>query len=1169
MFSATSIFLCVTLLNSGVHVQGAVESSTADHDDFAATEWTIRNTLHNLFSTLKNKDMHQKLKLKQYTTIHNFFVSITLQDHDNLKEIARLTKVDNFDNGTRVFITQLNEVLDEDNKSDEETDAVYVTSLIDDFLTKLDHLKETHGLKNNTKFFDINKAIIKYFEKNENCNEVDNTTYTQKENRTRDNTTSLEVWDPLQLNELQSGRRIFGGHEAKIERFPFMASVQFFKKFQCAGSIIKSDVVVTSASCLQLAWNNRFFNENPAFLSLQVGSTFNEHGGENIPVLEIHFHPNYEPKTLGNNLALLRMVRALAFGKRKKKIKRIEIDTNPWPLPSNTDGITIVGWGAKGLNNHIIEQARKNRLTYAVLDFYPYAECQEIYSREFVTRHNFCAGFFSKGGGACNRDAGGPGVASGILVGVVSFGSPSCGAPDAPTVFTKLGYYNDWIEQVTEQDVASGRVYTTSLPPKRLTTLHLPATYVHITANLNITPINEDSDQPPEVAAKGSKNAIRTGREDFTEFIETIFDSEELTDISSYDLESDSEEDTGLDIQVKKKKNKKKKKITKKKSKRKSERKIIKSAKIKDHDRGKLSTTKTKAVKRPLRQRPAIVRTTSAPNKIQKTRVTKKLVKEYDIFASEEMITSSHMQPKSKTRSDDSYGGDSDNDKENLDVYSDDDDDDNNYESQESSEDQQKVEEVIEGLVDNIKLNEILGSGESLLDDSEREIAKLIKTNDKHKKNKLVDKNPYLVDITKKRVDNSNLENKDQSETNDYDTSYENDGEDDSENDSNAEQGISLDYTYLNSNNKKKIPDEVDNKDIKNIDKHVKGKKKKKTIAIQEKEGDLTMKKKIHKILSKGKVDESTNKYEEDEGKRRDNHVIAKYLEDLRARVVKNKEDEFNKKDVHKKGILKKQKHQDKNIDDETIHAKEKQKQTNENVDDENSIVNQLKTQLYMKNIEHIIKKKKNLMASKGAVNQDSKTKDKKKQFVSTNSKIDIDEDYENVSINKRNKNLMMDKIQELMKSKTTATYSSDNTDEEYNNSDVKKKKKLASDSEIRQYKEDSPVNKKKELELQPKNKDDTENKSDDNVEDSNDSTDIVTKNIKKDSKKVKLDEDDDDDDDNDGGNSNDESVEEKVANEMKKKKNISKGNRNITENLFNIIVGSGDIYKLLLGNTG
>lgn len=194
MFSATSFVLCVTLLSRGVHVQCAAETPTADLDDFAATEWAIRNTLNNLFSTLKNKDMHQKLKLKQYTTIHNFFASITLKEHDNLKAIARLTKADNFDNGTRVFITQLNEVLQEDNKSDEETDAVYVTSLIEEFLTKLDHLKEAHGLKNNTKFFDINKAIIKYFEKNENCSDVDNTTYTRKGNQTRDNTTNIELW---------------------------------------------------------------------------------------------------------------------------------------------------------------------------------------------------------------------------------------------------------------------------------------------------------------------------------------------------------------------------------------------------------------------------------------------------------------------------------------------------------------------------------------------------------------------------------------------------------------------------------------------------------------------------------------------------------------------------------------------------------------------------------------------------------------------------------------------------------------------------------------------------------------------------------------------------------------------------------------------------------------
>lgn len=36
-------------------------------------------------------------------------------------------------------------------------------------------------------------------------------------------------------------------------------------------------------------------------------------------------------------------------------------------------------------------------------------------------------------------------------MGVISFGSPVCGMPDSPTVFTKLGYYTDWIEEIMEQ----------------------------------------------------------------------------------------------------------------------------------------------------------------------------------------------------------------------------------------------------------------------------------------------------------------------------------------------------------------------------------------------------------------------------------------------------------------------------------------------------------------------------------------------------------------------------------------------------------------------------------------------------------------------------------------------------------------------------------------------
>ncbi|KAH9645462.1 hypothetical protein HF086_010186 [Spodoptera exigua] len=1123
MFSTVSVVLCVTLLDSAVNVRCAVDPPAADQEDLATTEWVIRNTLNNLFSTLKNKDMHQKLKLKQYTTIHNFFASITLQDHDNLKEIARLTKVDNFDNGTRVFITQLNEVLDENNKNDEETDAVYITSLIGEFLTKLDQLKETHGLKNKTNFFDINKAIIKYFENNENGNDMDYTTYLRQENKTqkaKDNTTSAELWDPLQLNESQSGRRIFGGHTVKIQRFPFMASVHFFKKFQCASSIIKSDMVITSASCLQLAWNNRFFNENPAFLSLQVGSTFSEFGGENIPVLEIHFHPNYNPNTLGHNLALLRMVRTLAFGKHIKKVKKIEIDKHASPLPSNTDGITIVGWGARGLNTYV-ENPIKNKLTYAVLDFYPLKDCQEIYSRQFVTSQNFCAGFISKGGGACNRDAGGPGIAGGILVGVVSFGSPTCGAPDAPTVFTKVGFYNDWIERIMEQDVPSGKARTTRLPVKRLPTIKLPFTQEHMSKNHYIKPINQYSDESEEVKVTDEEsNSTRTGREKFQGFLATIFDSDELTDPSSNDQQLEIEDTKTSEINIKKKTKKKK---------------LVHVS----------STANTREVKMQLNLSPTIVSTTHIADKIDKTS-DGKLDSPYEILTSKKFSAPHYSQ--SDTAEDDSSDGDySDKGSENIDVNSGD---------KVESDNQQTIEKIIETLVDDIDINEILGFDEILLENNDTH------TKDKGKTTKLVDANSYL-DMTKKRVNYFGVDSKDQSETEYYDTSYENDEESENENHSDTELTISFVNTNFNHNNVNKIPihDDkygdgedvtiekakhinVNNENVNNMYMTDKKKKRNQKIGITRKEGNLTYRTDKHKKTHrKDTLDKPTAKYADDENKKRNSQAIFKYLKNL-VSAIKNKEYQVNKKGLPKINILKNRKHrvQYKSKGNETTHVKKMKKQmSKKDVDDED-----------------ITKKNKNI--------------NKKKEYVISTKDAVL-----------RKKKQIIDNHYEVMKRKTTATYYNDNrANEGDNNSDNNKNKKPVaketakqaknklefSDSET-QYKEVNSVSEKEsgiEQENYNENEYDDENRNGDDVEtDSNDSTDIETKKIKKINIKNKSQEKSNEDDSDNASREAEEILKKNTKkNNRRQKNNKKKGIRVRTENLFKMLAASDDIYKLL-----
>ncbi|KAJ8709940.1 hypothetical protein PYW07_009306 [Mythimna separata] len=327
---------------------------------------------------------------------------------------------------------------------------------------------------------------------------------------------SIESWQ-------MSGRRIFSGIRSKIEVFPFMASVQFFNKFQCGGSIIKSDLVITSASCLQLAWNNRLYRENPLFLSVQVGSTLYERGGENIPVMQVHFHPSFNPKTLQHNLALMRLRRKLKFNKkRRSKVKKIDFDRNPWTLPENVGNIVIIGWGVKTFGANTVN-LQKNRISYANLDYYPLKECQEIYTKEFVTDRNFCAGFFSKGGGACNHDAGGPGVISGILTGVISFGSPQCGSRDAPTVFTKLGYYTDWIEEIMELPYSTGHQATTQR--EVVFPMFSPPTFKKTTP-FKITPIvfkDPIKDNRFSESLRTKDNMTNNKEPEFKDFLKTMF----------------------------------------------------------------------------------------------------------------------------------------------------------------------------------------------------------------------------------------------------------------------------------------------------------------------------------------------------------------------------------------------------------------------------------------------------------------------------------------------------------------------------------------------------------------------------------------------------------------------------------------------------------------------
>lgn len=185
MFSIKNNILYFIVFNTLVQIQSLVEVPAVEDNEIAATEAILRTTVNRIFSLFHLKRVKHKARIKEFAAIHNFFVTITLQDHDNLKQIARLAKVNNIDNTTQLFITELNEVLNEDIKTNEATDED-ITKLIGTFIKKLETLKHVYRFKTNN--LDVNKEVLKFLDRDsDNFGNV--TKDVEKTNRTDDNST--------------------------------------------------------------------------------------------------------------------------------------------------------------------------------------------------------------------------------------------------------------------------------------------------------------------------------------------------------------------------------------------------------------------------------------------------------------------------------------------------------------------------------------------------------------------------------------------------------------------------------------------------------------------------------------------------------------------------------------------------------------------------------------------------------------------------------------------------------------------------------------------------------------------------------------------------------------------------------------------------------------------
>ncbi|XP_063849559.1 proclotting enzyme-like [Scylla paramamosain] len=238
--------------------------------------------------------------------------------------------------------------------------------------------------------------------------------------------------------------RIVGGVEVSpANKYPWHAGIKKKddEKYRCGGSIITNKHIMTAAHCVK---------DVPA-KELVVGvadhnmqSTNDDEPGVTrlVGVQDITVHPDYNPRTLDSDIALITLSETLDLTQHK--------ELRPVCLPADDSKTyagmmaTATGWGtlqSGGERPDIL-----NEVSVPILE----PSCPEM----DITENMLCAGLEEGGKDTCQGDSGGPlfvfnnSTSKYEQVGITSWGY-GCADPNQPGVYTRTSKFLTWIHDNT------------------------------------------------------------------------------------------------------------------------------------------------------------------------------------------------------------------------------------------------------------------------------------------------------------------------------------------------------------------------------------------------------------------------------------------------------------------------------------------------------------------------------------------------------------------------------------------------------------------------------------------------------------------------------------------------------------------------------------------------